>query len=81
MKISRQHFDKLPFAIRTGALVLWGVKLASYSRSGRFCQLYSFNDFFAEVIYQEHKMAAVCTFPTITHLKPYLNGNAEMNHS
>jgi|GEM_PF-6302395 len=75
MKIERQAYDQLPFAIKIGALILWGTQLSSYSEAGRFRQLYRFNDFFAEMCFDETQqtLTCVCTFTELTSLDPYLN--------
>lgn len=75
MEIDRQEYDKLPFAIRTGALILWGTQLVSYSRSGLFRQLYSFNGFFAEMCFdeQQEQLDCIYTFSDIRQLEPYIN--------
>lgn len=72
MEITRQEYDRLPFAIRQGALHLWGTPLSSYSRSGRTRQLYSFNDFFAEMCYEQQQLVGIYTFTSTTELEPYI---------
>jgi hypothetical protein len=74
MKIDKQEYDQLPFAIRTGALILWGTQLVSYSRAGLFRQLYSFSGFFAEMCFDEHEERLDCiyTFSDIQQLEPYI---------
>ena len=69
MKISRQEYDKLPVAIREGALHLWGTAMLSYSRRGEYRQLYRFNNFFVETCYQDHHLTRICSFSTIRPLK------------
>ncbi len=76
MKISRREYDKLPVAIREGALHLWGTAMLSYSRQGEFRQLYRFNNFFVEKCYANHNLTRINSFATIKPLKPYL-GSAE----
>lgn len=75
MEINRQQYDKLPFAIRTGALILWGTQLVSYSRLGFYRQLYSFNGFFAEMCFDEQQecLACICTFSDTRQLEPYIS--------
>ena len=75
MDINRQEYDKLPFAIRAGALILWGTQLVSYSQSGVFRQLYSFNGFFAEMCFdeQQERLNCICTFSDISRLDPYVD--------
>ncbi|WP_144051557.1 hypothetical protein [Fibrisoma limi] len=75
MKIERQAYDQLPFAIKIGALILWGTQLSSYSEAGRFRQLYQFNDFFAEMCFDEAQqtLTCICTFTELNSLEPYLN--------
>jgi hypothetical protein len=74
MKVSRQEYDKLPFAVRTGALIMWGTQLVSYSKAGLFRQLYSFNGFFAEMCFDEYQeqLDNIHTFADIKQLDPYI---------
>ncbi|MBC8156187.1 MAG: hypothetical protein H7Z72_25145 [Bacteroidetes bacterium] len=72
MKISRQDYDRLPFAIREGALRLWGTQLSSCFSSGQFRRLYSFSNFFAEMRYDEHHLISIRTFSTTAGLEPYI---------
>ncbi len=72
MKISRKEYDKLPFAVREGALHLWGKALTSYSRHGEFRQVYRFNDFYVETCYQNQHLTCICSFATIRRLEPYI---------
>lgn len=51
MFIEQTKYDKLPLAIQVGALKLWGHKITSYESYNCPCDLYQFNDFFAEVCY------------------------------
>ncbi|SOD93114.1 hypothetical protein [Spirosoma fluviale] len=74
MIISRVCFDRQPLFIRQGALRLWGVPLAHRSDVCQNRQLYSFNNFFAEVCYDKNdgSLTCVCTFTRIQRLAPYL---------
>lgn len=72
MKINRQDYDKLPFAIREGALHLWGTPLSIYSRFGYSRRLYSFSGFFVEMCYNEQQLTNICTFSTTAELEPYI---------
>lgn len=74
MTISRICFDRQPLFIRQGALRLWGVPLAHRTDVCRNRQLYSFNDFFAELCYDKNdgSLTCVCTFTRPQRLEPYL---------
>ena len=76
MEINRQDYDKLPFAIRQGALHLWGTQLSSYSSFGRYRQLYSFSDFFVEMCYDKQKLTGIRTFSASAGLDPYIENIA-----
>lgn len=75
MKINRQEYDQLPFVTRISVLILWGTQLTSYSQSGLFRQLYSFNGFFAEMCFDEEqeRLDCICTFSDVAQLEPYIN--------
>lgn len=72
MDINQQEYDRLPVAIRQGALHLWGTHLSSYSRFGQIRQLYSFSGFFVEVCYLGQQLSCIRTFSTIERLEPYI---------
>lgn len=72
MEINQQDYDRLPFAIREGALHLWGTQLSSYSRAGKLRELYSFSGFFAEKCYDKQQLTCICTFATTDGLEPYI---------
>lgn len=74
MTISRVCFDRQPLFIRQGALHLWGVPLAHRSDMCRNRQLYSFNNFFAEVCHDKNdgSLICICTFTRPQRLAPYL---------
>ncbi|QJW90378.1 hypothetical protein HNV11_13825 [Spirosoma taeanense] len=66
MYIERDKYDQLPFAIQTGALQLWGTLLASYQQANELHQLYQFNDFLAELHYnQQQQVVGISTFPVL----------------
>ncbi|QJW89652.1 hypothetical protein HNV11_09790 [Spirosoma taeanense] len=74
MKISRQDYDRQPFAIRAGALLLWGTPLIGRFRDGHYQQLYSFNNFYAEMYYEEEsqQLTSISTFEKTHRLEAYL---------
>lgn len=74
MHLTQHEYDQLPLAARMSALILWGTHLESYSRSGRFRLLYSLNNFFAELCFDEQQLRPtyVCTFSDTNRLEPYL---------
>lgn len=72
MDIDRQDFDRLPFAIRQGALLLWGTELLTYSRFEKSQRLFSFSGFYAEMCFEGQQLVGISTFSTIDALDPYI---------
>ncbi|GAB3775339.1 hypothetical protein GCM10028818_19350 [Spirosoma horti] len=75
MNITREAYDRQPLLIRQGALKLWGVPLATRSDFCRTRRLYSFNNFFAEVCYDNtnSQLTCICSFTQLKRLDPYLD--------
>lgn len=65
MSISRQDYDQKPLAIQHGALLLWGTLILSHREGYTLRQLYSFNNFLAQVCFgaDQREVVCICTFP------------------
>ncbi|MFD2935497.1 hypothetical protein [Spirosoma flavum] len=74
MYISRDEYDRKPFLIRQGALRIWGLLLAKRVDLCRVRELYSFNNFFAELCYDKvtGKPMCICSFSKSERLMLYL---------
>lgn len=74
MHITRDNFDQKPLFIRQGALRLWGTLLASRRDLCRVRELYSINDFYAELCYnvETGQPTCVCSFDRTQRLELYM---------
>lgn len=73
MFIEQDKYQRLPFAIQTGSLLLWGTRLGAYENNNCLHELYLFNDFYVELRYNENQQpVSIQTFLTSQALEPFL---------
>ena len=64
MYITREDYESKPLLIQEGALILWGLHLATWEEGDYVHHLYQLNEFYAEMCYDQYAgcLTSIATF-------------------